>query len=91
MTIYTLIFCWYDEYNDGSVSTYSYSSLEKAVKSAGEVMSNCVVNHGGLKQRGKTITVKKFKELLKTYLWYENYISPENHFWVRIDVHELDK
>ena len=38
MTIYTLIFCWYDEENDGLVRTYSYSSLEKAVESAGTMV-----------------------------------------------------
>lgn len=91
MTIYTLIFCWYDEENDGLVSTYSYSSLEKAVESAGQVMSNCVINHGGLKKKGKPISLKEFMDLLATYRWYENYVSPKNHFWVRIDENGLDK
>lgn len=86
MMIYTLVFCWNV---DGTVSTYCYSSLEKAVQSAAAVMVSCVLKHGGLVQKGKAISLDTFISLLTTYKWYEN--SGEDYFWVRIDENELDK
>ena len=97
MTVYTLVFCWHDKYNDGAVSTYSYSSLEKAVESACEVMESCVVNDGQtLVLRGKPITIDTFRDLLLKYRWFTNTArwgedAKENNSWVRIDENVLDK
>ena len=106
MKVYTLVINWKDELGGGLISTYSYTTLEKAVESAVEILKECVVDNGkALFDGNQKVNLEGVKELLLLNRWYENervekrdvegpgyqkVIGPVEAFWIRIDENELE-
>ena len=74
MKVNVLVLCWVDD--NGLISTYAYSTYEKAVEGACKILSDVILKNGEKRVAGNRIlTLEQVKEMLSRDSWYSNYYT----------------